>query len=207
MNFCGVEFDLPSSPAGILASGGADSSLVLYLLMKYSDQPLHIFTLSNKQKNFTNSILISSIVNYCIKKTGTNNIQLHTTFAEVHTAKNLYHTPFTYLKNNLINKLYIGDTCWPPDEINASFVNEYDTFQNKQDRSPHVIRPTTWKQFYLPFTNHNKKKIAEIYQEENIMDLFTLTRSCESLDNIGNEHCGKCWWCQERAWAFDLTTG
>ena len=40
-------------------------------------------------------------------------------------------------------------------------------------------------------------------------ELFPLTRSCESeekgqqmLDGGPEEHCGKCWWCLERQWAF-----
>lgn len=206
MIICDIKFDLPTSPAGVLASGGADSSLLLYLLMKYSKQPLHIFTLSTKQKNFTNSFLINDIVNYCIQKTNRNNVQLHINYADKHTVKTLYNCPFNFLKNQIIDSLYIGDTCWPPDDINAGFAaNGYDIFQNKNDRSPHTQRPTKWKKFNLPFTNYDKKKIAEIYHHEGVMDLLPLTRSCESLDNIGNQHCGKCWWCQERIWAFDLT--
>ena len=57
-----VEFNLPTGPVGVLASGGADSSIVLYLLMKYSDQPIHILTLSNAKKNYTNSFIVPKLV-------------------------------------------------------------------------------------------------------------------------------------------------
>ena len=207
MNICDVDFKLPQGPVGILCSGGADSSLVLYLLMKYSNQPIHIFTLSNKNKNFTNATLLGYIIHWCIKQTGNTNIQHHVAYAEKQTAKALFGMPFTALKNQQIQKLYIGDTCWPPKDINEQFAsNGQDIVQTKADRDPNTKRPTEWKSFYLPFTNHTKKKIAEIYHSEGIMDLLPLTRSCESLDNIGTQHCGKCWWCQERAWAFDLTS-
>ena len=51
--------------------------------------------------------------------------------------------------------------------------------------------------------NYDKKKIAEIYTALGIRELNIFTRSCESLEDIGVEHCGNCWWCKEREWAFD----
>jgi len=37
--------------------------------------------------------------------------------------------------------------------------------------------------------------------------LFPVTRSCEWNEHVvgedpGMEHCGNCWWCHERKWAF-----
>jgi 7-cyano-7-deazaguanine synthase in queuosine biosynthesis len=41
-----------------------------------------------------------------------------------------------------------------------------------------------------------------IYKILNLeTELFPITRSCENDDHI-ESHCGKCWWCQERIWAF-----
>jgi 7-cyano-7-deazaguanine synthase in queuosine biosynthesis len=128
---------------------------------------------------------------------------MHTWFADVQTNRELGKLPAEFLCNKKISKLYIGDTCYPPDEINRQFAeNGHDVFQNMVDRNPNITRNTGLGPFYYPFTNHNKKKIAEIYTQENILDLFSLTRSCESEENIGTQHCGKCWWCQERMWAF-----
>ena len=199
-----VEFNLPTGPVGVLASGGADSSIVLYLLMKYSDQPIHILTLSNAKKNYTNSFIVPKIINWCIEKTGNNNIVYHNWFTEEQTQHSLSTMPAKLLSNKTIKTLYIGDTCYPADEINHTFAaNGYDVFQNMKDRDPNTIRPTSIACFYYPFTNHNKKKIAQVYIEENVMELFDLTRSCESFDLINTEHCGRCWWCQERFWAFE----
>lgn len=198
-----VEFTLPVGPVGVLASGGADSSIVLYLLMKYSDQPIHILTLSNAKKNYTNSFIVPNIINWCIKKTGNNNIVYHNWFAEEQTQTSLSTLPTKLLSNKTIKTLYIGDTCYPSDEINHAFAaNGYDVFQDKNDRNPNTVRPTSIACFYYPFTNYNKKKIAQVYIKENVMELFDLTRSCESFDLINTGHCGKCWWCQERFWAF-----
>lgn len=58
----------------------------------------------------------------------------------------------------------------------------------------------------LPFYKITKKELAEIYKEKGLTDtLYPFTRSCESLDKElweSLEHCGKCWWCEERLWAF-----
>ena len=206
MIIANVEFELPKGPVGVLCSGGADSSLVLYLLMKYSTEPIHVFTLSNAKKHYTNSVIINYIIKWCLENTNNHNITLHTWFAAEQTNRELGKLPAEFLSNKKIYKLYIGDTCYPPDDINLQFAsNGYDVFQNMKDRDPNITRSTGIGPFYYPFTNYNKKKIAEIYRHENIMELFTLTRSCESGDNIGSQHCQKCWWCQERAWAFDLT--
>ena len=47
---------------------------------------------------------------------------------------------------------------------------------------------------------------AKLYDENDLTHtMFPLTRSCEGSDyEAGNYtwHCGKCWWCEERMWAF-----
>ena len=54
-----------------------------------------------------------------------------------------------------------------------------------------------------PFLGMDKKDIARLYEEEGILDdLFPLTRSCENDDTL-DYHCGYCWWCDERKWAFN----
>lgn len=53
-----------------------------------------------------------------------------------------------------------------------------------------------------PYYNLNKKDLAKMYEDQGLMDsLFPVTRSCED-DNLLTGHCGKCWWCCERKWAF-----
>jgi 7-cyano-7-deazaguanine synthase in queuosine biosynthesis len=53
-----------------------------------------------------------------------------------------------------------------------------------------------------PFFNMNKKNISAKYAELGLLDtLFPITKSCEDR-SILKGHCGKCWWCLERKWAF-----
>ena len=66
-----------------------------------------------------------------------------------------------------------------------------------------------------PFRFVDKAWVVNKYKELGIMELFNLTRSCEStFDNItyktytkGQDMpvCGECFWCKERAWAIEKT--
>lgn len=64
-----------------------------------------------------------------------------------------------------------------------------------------------------PFRFITKDQIIKKYKEENIVDLFNITRSCEGtfdwLDyrnyKVGElvPVCNECFWCKERDWAVD----
>jgi hypothetical protein len=64
-----------------------------------------------------------------------------------------------------------------------------------------------------PFLYTTKDWIVKQYQDNNIMNLFEITRSCEGefdgldyTNYIPFEHvpvCGACFWCKERAWAIE----
>jgi len=202
MLICDVEFDLPSGPVGVLCSGGADSSLTLYLLMKHSNQPLHVLTMANRKKHFTNAIVVSKVIDWCMKKTNNNNIVHTVKYVDEQTDEQLQQLTIQHLK--VFRTIYIGDTCYPPEDIHDEFVqNTGDSFNKLEDRKPNKNRATKAGPIYVPFTNYNKRKIAEIYEHLDIMELADITRSCETFEDIGTKHCGNCWWCKEREWAFD----
>lgn len=64
-----------------------------------------------------------------------------------------------------------------------------------------------------PFRFISKDQIIKKYKEENIVELFNITRSCEGtfkwLDYRNYKEgepvpaCGECFWCKERDWAVD----
>lgn len=67
------------------------------------------------------------------------------------------------------------------------------------------------KMHYRPFVNVNKKFIADLYKEFNLMDnLFPLTMSCigwaKETKNF-TEPCKTCYWCHEKKWAFGCYDG
>lgn len=73
---------------------------------------------------------------------------------------------------------------------------------------------------YHPFRFTDKAEIVTIYKALGIMDLFDITRSCEGDNSTRPEIfmgldfktyipgqnvpiCGRCFWCKERAWAWE----
>ena len=60
---------------------------------------------------------------------------------------------------------------------------------------------------YMPYLHVNKKFVAGVYKEHNLIkELYPMTKSCAWGPESGNtnypEPCGKCFWCNEKAWAF-----
>jgi hypothetical protein len=57
-----------------------------------------------------------------------------------------------------------------------------------------------------PFNSIDKKFLANIYEQENLMyDLFPNTVSCTNTSSI--QPCKKCYWCEEKKWAFGMYDG
>ena len=55
-------------------------------------------------------------------------------------------------------------------------------------------------QSYSPFSKINKKGIARLCVKHNLEELVKLTISCETIHPP--RPCKKCWWCNEKVWAF-----
>ena len=103
----------------------------------------------------------------------------------------------THFYQDYLPEIYGGDYQAPeleartPDEIRE----EYGSMQEQDD-----------KIWWHPWTNWHKRDLAELYNNLQLMTtLFPITRSCEGMHqeqiDLG-EHCGECWWCQERLWGF-----
>lgn len=59
---------------------------------------------------------------------------------------------------------------------------------------------------HMPFATFNKKTVYQLYQHYNLVDkLYPYTWSCENNNQIDQEdpiHCGVCYFCLERLYAF-----
>ena len=205
LNLSGVKLKIYEGPIGISCSGGADSSLLLYFLMKYSKNKIYIFSTGNKAKQFKNITITNNVIQKCIELTGNINIEHHSTFCNHQTLSNIFDKTSYYIKNKLVNIIYTGLTANPPKYITDTFIEEI----SEVDRDPTVERKVLLydNTIYTPWCNIDKKKLAQIYREYNLIDkLFAHTRSCEwekqSNKDPGLGHCGICWWCQERIWGF-----
>jgi len=106
-----------------------------------------------------------------------------------------------------------GMTRNPPmEEMKAGKFHQ--KAERRRDKEQPFVEP--WRpnkkhpalSIYQPYCNVDKKFVAGVYIENGLMDtLFPLTRSCvgtsvELTDNFTRE-CRECFWCEEKAWAFD----
>lgn len=203
-----IDINDDNSPVGILFSGGTDSSLLLYFLLKYFKVPIHVFTVAKNETYRVAATTTSKVIERCIQLTGNTNITHVTSYG---TANDLEKLPVLYFKLGLIKSLYFGITANPPKYIGDSFINPESNSQHTE-RDPEILHdvisslPTDIGPLKIiqPFSNINKQDIYEIYKKYNLLDtLFEHTRSCELLGvKDFYDHCGICWWCKEREWGF-----
>jgi 7-cyano-7-deazaguanine synthase in queuosine biosynthesis len=200
---CGVDIDIADGPCGISMSGGADSSLLLYILMKNHPGPIHVFTCVSQFKLRGNHAVSQAVVKCCVELTGNQNVIHHTWFVEKQSNENLFDTQRHYRNLGLFDSMYSAVTANPPADIANSF-RHLNTEQAARD--PNVTRPIWLDNICRPFTNIDKRVISNMYAELALRDrLFPITRSCESVEqSVG--HCGICWWCEERQWGFGRLT-
>ncbi len=205
----GVNLDIYEGPIGVSCSGGADSSILLYHLMREVTDKIYIFSTGNNQRSRYNVTAATRVVEKLIQLTGNSNIEHHISYCEIQTREELFPKLAFYLDNNITNIIYTGITSNPPKEVTDTFKLEITENNRAPGEKDLLHRDGT---FYTPWFNVDKRKIAEMYKEADLLDvLYPLTRSCEydptssffdDIEDPGMGHCGSCWWCEERNWAF-----
>jgi 7-cyano-7-deazaguanine synthase in queuosine biosynthesis len=203
-----IDFKIFDFPVGVCVSGGADSALMMYFVLKYTSHPVHIFTFAASDKFLKNPITTIKVISKCAELTGNYNFQHHISYGESQNKENLFELPGKYLTDDIIKAVYTGVTKNPPFEVTSKFFDE-DTETN--ERNPAVVRENFLGNWYRPWTNLDKQDIFSIYKHYNLHDtLLPITRSCEWVGykkhgkDPGLKHCGKCWWCQEREWGLKI---
>jgi 7-cyano-7-deazaguanine synthase in queuosine biosynthesis len=186
---------------GIALSGGADSSIIAYILMANLKQQLNFYTFASKEKKYATVHVTNKVIEKCIELTGNTNVTHHIKYGETQ-ERDIF---LSFLKENLKNNvdlIYTGTT-------NSPLIDDLESFNSKlkEDialrRDPSIRKPVFSNGIYSPFINQNKAFIKELYEKHGLLDtLFPITRSCESTDLVSG-HCEKCWWCEERIWAFN----
>lgn len=204
----GVDLNIYDGPVGITVSGGADSAILLYYLMKHAEDTIHIFSLGNNQRYRRNVNVALQIVETCITLTKNSNVEHHIRYCDVQTHDEVFHMPKQFVEDKRVKVVYNGTTCNPPKEVTDTFK-----LPVSRPRDPDVKHDVLsfGGVAYTPFANIDKKVIADMYREEMLDVLFKMTRSCEydptsnffeNIKDPGLAHCGHCWWCEERKWAF-----
>lgn len=196
-----LDLEIPENNIGILVSGGVDSALLLYFLLKHSQNKVHIFSLAPRNKFSTNIKHSIDVIHKCAELTDNYNFTHHINYAIEQNRNNLFALPQLYLENREIDCCFTGVTKNPPLEILLTFGSP-----NTEDdeRNPEVVRNVTDGKWHTPWTNIDKKDLYMLYKKHHLLySLFPITRSCESLEQqyLGT-YCGTCWWCKERLWGF-----
>ena len=182
-------------PKNIFLSGGADSAILLYLLLKQQPDTLTTALTWVKKNTYYKNLSAIKVMNWCINETNNNNVVHIIKYADTQYEGCLNELGRDYRDNNPI---CFGITSFPKENVEFGLPelsdNDFRTQEGKKD---------VWQRNkYCPFINHDKKYIAELYNTYKLEDLFELTNSCESTETIKG-HCGGCWWCKERFWAFN----
>lgn len=197
INLNNITIDIHSGEIGILHSGGADSAILLYILMKHCTGKINVYTCANTLKGRVNPKIALDVISKCIDLTNNSNVLHHTYFVTEQTFTTLFANANNFLKD--VSIMYTGATAFPPLDILHTFKNNTEIFHK---RNPNELRPLYTGKYYAPFFNHNKKDIFNLYTSLELIDkLYPITRSCEDL-KLRSGHCGNCWWCEERIWAF-----
>lgn len=201
-----INVDPGVTRVGIKLSGGADSAILMYLLGKYKaeERPDLVFVPMTNVCNRKpyNQIYADNIVDFVTKEFGIK-------FGEHLVIKNVEEEDFQRFHdvnirmlydNNIIQTHFMGITSLPPEGAMDMTGTHY---IEGLDRTRTVKKPTKEGKSNRPFYNLDKKGIAELYDRFDLTDrLFPITRSCEAYTHDFSHHCGVCWWCRERQWAF-----
>lgn len=206
INFYSIKnYNFPYIPnvkkIAVKISGGADSSLIAYMLAKLKlegviNSKLIAVTLTHPLKPYQIDTA-NRVINRINDLTGINYDYRITKIASS------IDEYYFYKKNIMpISKKeydyqfhYMGITANPP--IDVGFDHP------EVDRNHDKNMPIFVKDKLTPWVNYDKRDISSIYTIENIRHtLFPLTRSCVIETFDFSKHCGECWWCKERYWGF-----
>ncbi len=211
-----IDFEIPEKYKRILicCSGGADSTMALYLLNLYFQETKRVDT----------EIIIVTAT--CI---------FGAVPANAIYAQTIVHKIMEFFPDNLINYHHIfykgeienievvfkdaelkilGDSA-NPKFLSKKYINDLTFISHRHEDRDYDEIKDCWdtesimrRQQYRPFWCVDKKFIADMYDHFELREsLLPLTWSCTVEGTEHNEnytkHCGFCWWCKERDWAFN----
>lgn len=202
---------------GIWFSGGTDSSILCYLLarhikekqLKYKIQPVTVL----KRIGDTAHL---NVLNFIKKDLDCADIFLdiivHNTSGKQEYDDSFFNVRLDHVVKGKYKYIYSGINQSPDAE---AYTDGWKMSQEVQNIRGSMITKLKILSGVIeldgvdyefgdvrPFVNLDKKEIANLYKQNNLLDtLFTLTNSCGG-HGPKNTHCEKCWNCRERFWAF-----
>lgn len=199
-----ISIQLHNGPVGISFSGGADSSLLVYLAMTQLSVPIHLITTTVIDRQNSHEKTAKAVANKLIEITGRTDIHYHynrqqDTSTGIDTLFDLCKK--LLYKDRVVNSILTGITANPPIQVLKKFNNTAVVDLGRRAAiTRSVKRGAGW---YNPLTNLNKQDICRLYNDHGILDtVFPLTKSCST--DYNEPPCGKCWFCEEREWGLQF---
>ena len=214
-----IKFTIPEQHTKLCIniSGGADSAILLLMLINYCEKhipnaEIHVITSGNPIKGWYNAKWSTTVLDRVLQITGTTLIKSHYTFystdqirEEIDEAERIAQ------KLHGITFTIHGTTQNPP--LGVKFDTKNNRFEQRDPghTTPLLVEYANGINRWMPLIQVDKRMVAHLYKHFNMLEeLFPYTRSCEQHANENMDtptwmvtHCGECWWCKEREWAFE----
>jgi len=196
-------------------SGGADSTILCYILAKTSQkrdlqitiQPYNGYDIWAP----IDSTGVIKIIKYIQSKFPTVDIQwpISTVFntngaSASEGDKNSYIKPLIekLVAHNVVDLVMNGISMGPPLEVQQTFKDWDNKINVRRLPGYHLWNEVERAIDHLsPLKHIDKRFIVYCYKKFGIEELLEMTNSC--TEPQGN--CRECWWCQERSWALEQT--
>lgn len=222
-----VTFDIPDTGAiGCFMSGGADSSLMCYLLAHLivkNNLPTQVFPITTEFLQRPYNLRCASDVVHKVSQLTGFKFNLHPCFIMPNHRQKITDedkivimTEYTrtFADKFRLNTIFNGLTANPPIEMVPD--GEAAHRQPCRDQKAWREEQKSKKGLSVPFIDVDKKVIGALYRKFNLIEeLLPLTRSCEgeleetsyfTKDCFEVREPGKeCWWCLERAYGFGVS--
>jgi 7-cyano-7-deazaguanine synthase in queuosine biosynthesis len=176
-----TEFPL-LAPSEVLCSGGADSTIMAFLLLEHLEpnerKNVKLTFLKNANSNFGAYI---SVLGYFSKR---YDIPMSVSTIERTGEGHFLRGELLEYFNKQGVPMYTGVTKNPPVEI--------------QGLPPNRAKKNITPNLYTPFLHLDKRFTIQLYKDNNLLDLLDLTWTCtQSLETP----CNQCFACNEKNWA------
>lgn len=197
---------------GIWMSGGADSSMLTYLLAKHikeNNLDIKIQPLSVRRGRPNNPIYAGNVIDFIeeeLKIRMNGHIVYYPDINDEHQReiKEFWDRDNENFRKGLFQILFSGITKNPPKNDETISVNKERSRDEDADRP--LVSENGIRYYINPFFDINKRDLAKLYKDHGVLEtLFPITYSCEGDEittKFHTKHCEKCWWCEERFWAF-----
>ncbi len=199
--FGGVELPFSDKVVGLSMSGGADSTMLCYLLAKFVPdiiiQPINGFDLgvpgdSNK---------LPKIIEYI--RNDFKDVEIRWPLSTVFSNDDFQPIKHDYIRTlkstaleyKMCDTIISAITKGPPLEDQIKFIT-YDGENTKRIEGYALYDEVLDGG---PFNQVDKRFIIQCYKDFDKEDLLEMTASCVAPNQCGYK---KCWWCCERQWAI-----